>query len=480
MMKLKIMAVLAGMCSLASFAEHRPDVLFIAMDDMNDWNTLFDAGNPIQAPNLQRLASRGCFFTQAYCVTPACNPSRTAILSGLRPTTSGVYGNRQSWKKLIPDAVMLPRYFKENGYITKGAGKIFHHGSNGADNKENPSFDDFQGLKNPKRPFKENLNGYTKEYNKHLSSGSFDWGAMDVDKHTDENTVDYVSAVMKEARAEDQPLFLAAGIFRPHLPFYAPSSTFARYPFEELRMPPMPENDLDDVPAIGREMAHTQEFVWENATKPPVDRPGSLKKMVQSYQAAADFADEMVGRLLDELDASGRADNTIIVLWSDHGYHLGDKESCMKFTLWEKANHVPFIIVAPGIAKPGTKCDQPVSLLDIYPTLVELAGLPEKEGLDGSSLVPLLKNPETNWEKPAVSTLGRGNHSIRSKRWRYIHYNDGTEELYDHDGDPWEWTNLAENPEYAAVLEEHRKWLPKNEAPFNETGRGAWVYGSWD
>ncbi len=198
--------------------------------------------------------------------------------------------------------------------------------------------------------------------------------------------------------------------------------------------------------------------------------------MVQSYQASADFADQMVGRILDKLDASGLADNTIIVLFADHGYHLGDKESCVKFTLWEKANHVPFIIVAPGIAKPGTVCNKPVSLLDIYPTLLALCRLKPSSEVDGKSLVPLLKNVNAPWPYPAMMTMGRGNHAVRSERWRYIRYSDGTEELYDHDKDKWEWNNLAGKPGYAKVIAEHKKWLPKKEMPWDIDESKNWIY----
>jgi arylsulfatase A-like enzyme len=221
----------------------------------------------------------------------------------------------------------------------------------------------------------------------------------------------------------------------------------------------MKQNDLDDVPPIGKEMAHTEHFIYSNTTKKTDEDPSSLKKMIQCYQASADFADQMVGRLIDKLDATGRADNTIIILWADHGYHLGDKESCVKFTLWEKANRVPFIIVAPGVGKPGNKCSRPVSLLDIYPTLIEIAGLPEKNDVEGNSLVPLLKDPNREWV-PALMTNGQGNHAVRSDRWRYIRYRDGTEELYDHKNDPWEWTNVAAKPEYQDIVDEHKKWLP--------------------
>ncbi len=454
----------------------KPDVLFIAIDDMNDWTTLFDESHPIRTPNLERLAARGTFFTRAYCAAPGCNPSRTAILTGLRPSTSGVYSNRDPWKKLVPDVVTLPQHFKQNGYAAIGAGKIFHHGGTGTDRANNPSFEEFYKLRIHAHKPPANYNGYVRGRDHGaLASPSWDWGEHDVEKQTDEYTVEFARRVMGSHPGETgppnrlsqrarKPLFLAAGIFRPHLPFWAPSTTFARYPLRTVRMPPMPDGDLDDVPPIGRKMAHTERFIWENTTKQPAGSPGSLRKMVQSYQAASDYADEMVGRLLDRLDETDRAKNTIIVLWSDHGYHLGDKTACVKFTLWEKANHVPLIFVAPGVAKPGTRCDRPVGLVDIYPTLIELAGLPAKGDLDGKSLVPLLKNPQAKWDRPALMTQLRGNHAVRSERWRYIRYRDGTEELYDHTKDPWEWNNLASDPALADVIAEHRKWLPKKEA----------------
>lgn len=441
-------------------AAEKPNVLFIAIDDMNDWTTVFDAKNPIKTPHLERLAKRGCFFSRAYCAAPGCNPSRTAILTGYYPTTSGVYNNGQAWRKMVPDVVTLPQYFKrQGGYTTLGAGKIFHHGGAGAERPDNPSFEQFFKLRIHSGKPKENLNGYRK---RPLSSPHFDWGELDAEKQTDEFTVEWCSQAM-DTHPKDKPLFLAAGIFRPHLPFWAPPETFKRYPFDATRLPEMPADDLDDVPPLGKKMAHTEHFIWNNTTAQPVNSPGSLKKMVQCYQAAADFADEMVGRLLDKLDATGRAKNTIIILWADHGYHLGDKEACVKFTLWEKANHVPFIVVAPGVTTPGSRCERPVSLVDIYPTLVELAGLPKKEDLDGQSLVPLLKNPSAQWKRPARMTQNKGNHAIRSERWRYIRYRDGSEELYDHTTDPWEWTNLAKDTRYKEVIEEHKKWLPKSE-----------------
>jgi len=241
-------------------------------------------------------------------------------------------------------------------------------------------------------------------------------------------------------------------------------------------MPAYKANDLDDVSTIARNMANKEFFITDNVLGKPERHPGSLHTFVKSYQAASDYADQMVGRLLDKLDATGEADNTIIILFSDHGYHLGDKESCVKFTLWEKANHVPFIIVAPGITKPGTVCSQPVSLLDIYPTLVGLCELPIKEDIDGRSLVSLLKDPDSTWDQPALMTMGRGNHAIRSDRWRYIRYSDGSEELYDHENDPWEWNNLAGDSQFSAVIAEHKTWIPKTEVPWQIDESKNWIY----
>jgi len=460
-----LVAVLAGLIVTPALAKEtqRPDILFIALDDMNDWTTLFDKSNPIQTPNLERLAARGTFFNRAYCASPGCNPSRTAIMTGLRPTTSGVYSNGQAWRELIPDAVSLPEYFaNEGGYQTQGAGKIYHHGRTGAEPQGRPSFQKFfrkRSIRGPGR--NKNYNGYRKKENTPLANTGYDWGVHD-QKMIDVDMCEWVEARMEDQL--DQPLFLAAGIFNPHLPFYADAATFERYPKIKVKLPPMPEGDMDDVGKVGVRMTDKEAYVYDLTSKADPNSPKSLHRMVQCYQAASDYADQMVGRLLDKLDQTGRADNTVIVLWSDHGYHLGDKECGVKFTLWEKANRVPFIIVAPGVGKPGSVCGAPVSLVDIYPTLVELAGLPPKADNDGASLVPLLVDLNAAWTRPALMTEGPGNHAVRTREFRYIRYVDGFEELYK-DNDPWNHTNLAGNPEYAEVLSQHRAHLPKTEAP---------------
>ena len=443
----------AAVFSVESFAKKKPDVLFIAIDDMNDWTTLFDKKNPIKTPNLERLASRGVFFNRAYCTTAACAPSRTAIITGLQPFNSGVYSNSDCAPSKFPKATKLPKYFGQNGYETWGAGKILHHNQTVMKALQAPMFDHHFAMLPARKPKSgKNHNGHT---HRRLGSLWWDWGLHD-QKLIDLDTLEWIEKAM-DAKS-DKPRFVACGIFKPHLPFYADAETFKRYPFDKTMQPPMPKDDHNDIPPIGIQMSMTEHFIWQNTTRVPESHPGSLKKMVQCYQASADFADQMVGRVMDKLDATGRSDNTIIVLWADHGYHLGDKKACVKFTLWEKANRVPFIIVAPGIEK-GQVCSRPVSLIDIYPTLVELAGLPANESNEGTSLVPLLKDPKKEW-KPALMTMKKNNHAIRSDRWRYIRYSDGTEELYDHDEDPWEWKNLAKDQKYADVIAEHKKHLP--------------------
>jgi arylsulfatase A-like enzyme len=343
-----------------------------------------------------------------------------------------------------------------HGYRTWGVGKILHGEPLHAGDPSRPIWQDFT-RKTVVYP-ENKLNGPT---GKGLGRNRvFDWGLME-GRLGDDTTIDLAVEKMRQ-QPDGKPVFQAVGIFSPHLPHYARKQHFAGYPIQSLTAPPMPADDYDDIPPIARETVLYQRYFNQQLFDAyAASDPGSLHKLIQSYQAAATYADEMLGRLLDELDASGRADETIIVLWSDHGYHLGDKESVIKFSLWERANHVPLIIVAPAVTTPGRRCDETVSLVDLYPTLVELAGLPPKEGLDGQSLVPLLKDPQANRNEPAITTWLEGNHAVRSKDWRYIRYRDGSEELY-RDGDLWNHENLAARPESSAALKRLRKWLPED------------------
>lgn len=438
-----------------------PNVLFIALDDLNDWTKVLDPKAPIRTPNIERLAKRGTLFTHAYCASAACNPSRTAIMTGLRPTTSGVYGNQTDWRKALPDAVTLPQHFMAHGYRAEGAGKIFHHHYGGAFHDQ-ASFDDFLMMPNPPdAPMpKKKLNGLAK-----YGSPNTDWGPWPADEADaiDVRTADYVIRSLRKKHTK--PFFLAAGIFRPHMPFFAPQRFFDLYPANDVTMPEIMKGDIDDLPSGASKLLTSKKWFFRELMKIEAKSPGTWKEAVRGYQASTTFADAQVGRILDALNNSDYADNTIIVLWSDHGYHLGEKEHWEKFALWEKTNHVPFIIVAPGVTRPGTRCEHPVSLIDMYPTLIELCDLKSKPELDGISLVPLLKNPDAEWSRPALMTYMRGNHAVRDRRWRYIRYKDGTEELYDHQNDPNEWANVAGDPKNKRIIDRLKQWLPATEAP---------------
>ena len=434
----------------------RPDVLFIAIDDLNDWITLLDRDAPIETPNLHRLAKQGMLFTRAYCASPACNPSRTAVLTGLRPTTTGVYGNKSNWFSAMPNRLTIMQQFSRAGYHVRGAGKIFHHHLDGAFHHDE-SFDDFQPMIGQIYPTKK-LNG-APEY----GSRNTDWGRWpnQVEDSIDFHTASYcVKAI--NTRVDHKPQFLACGIFKPHSPFFAPAQFHTAH--EQIELPPRKKDDWNDLPTGANLLMSKTKWFWNGMSAVDKKQPGSYRGFIRSYAACVSHADTQIGRVLDALAKSESRDNTVVVLWSDHGFHLGEKNHIEKFGLWEKTNHVPLIVVAPGVTSPGSRCDRPVDLTAIYPTLLELCGLPTDPKCDGISLLPLLRNPAAAWDRPALMTYGRGNHAIRSDRWRYIRYVDGSEELYDHQTDPNEWDNLAEKPEHQSVITSHRKWLPKTEA----------------
>ena len=441
----------------------RPDVLFIAIDDMNDWISLLDPGSPIKTPNLERLAGRGTLFTRAYCISAACNPSRVALLSGLRPSSTGVYSNNVDWRRKLPGRRTLMQQFMANGYEVRGAGKIFHH--KGKRFHDEASFHDFQPMGPQNMPPRKLNQG--PEY----GSRNTDWGVWPAnEKDTiDFRTADYCIEALSNPPA-DKPLFLACGIFKPHSPFFAPPEYHRGT--EEIAPPSRKEDDWKDLPSGAHALMKRTKWFWTGMMKLDRRLPGSLDGFVQAYAACCGFADAQVGRVLAALEASPRRERTIVVLWSDHGFHLGEKEHIEKFALWEKSNHVPFIVVVPeGVratlggrwkGSPGTRCERPVDLSVVYPTLLELCGLPAAR-CDGVSVVPLLRDPGLAWERPALMTYLEGNHAVRSERWRYIRYADGSEELYDHESDPQEWHNLAQKPALGPVKERHRRWLPANQ-----------------
>lgn len=432
----------------------RQNVLFIVVDDLNDWISLLDPESPIKTPNLERLAKRGMLFTKAYCASPACNPSRAAALTGLRPTSTGVYGNRSHWRRAVPERKTIMQRFMSEGYDVRGAGKIFHHHLGGAFHDED-SFHDFQHMRPQIYP-PEKLNhapGY--------GSRNTDWGPWppreedSIDFHTVSYCTDFLN------HASEDPWFMACGIYKPHSPFFAPEQYHQA--FADIALPARNLDDWSDLPAGASALMSDKQWFWKGMMSLEKRDKGAYHRFIKAYAACVAFADAQVGRLLDSLDSCGQCEETIVVLWSDHGFHLGEKNHIEKFALWEKSNHIPFIVVAPEVVAPNSVCDRPVDMMSLYPTLIELCGLSAQVECDGVSLVPLLHDPDSRWERPALMTYKRGNHAVRSDRWRYIRYADGTQELYDHSSDPNEWNNLAGDPQFADIIQSHRQWLPPHE-----------------
>jgi choline-sulfatase len=454
--------------ALAASAQpaRRPNVLFLSVDDMNDWVGCLGGYNGVKTPNIDRLAKRGVLFSNAHCASPLCNPSRTALLTGMRPSTTGMYNNDQFWRPNLPDAVTLPMHFKANGYQVAGAGKIFHHTSG---NNPPDQWDQFQ-LQVFDDPWYRRADWYP--WNKrvpapkghpfnglHNFQGEFDWGVIPAEEreYGDQKAVDFGIDFL--SKSHDKPFFLAIGLWHPHIPMFAPQKYFDMYPPEKVKLPYSPPDDLDDVPEPGRRFA-----AFRRDEHHRIVREGKWREAVRAYLAAISFADAMVGRLLDSLASSPYADNTIIVFWSDNGWHLGEKEHWHKSTLWQRSTHIPLIFAGPGTRQPGVTRKQAVSLLDLYPTLVDLCRLPARPGLEGLSLTPLLKNAAAS-RPPAVIDFMQGNHAVRDHRWRYIRYNDGSEELYDEAADPEDWKNLASDPKYAKIKEGLARWIPPSAAP---------------
>jgi arylsulfatase A-like enzyme len=441
------------------------DVLFIAVDDLNDWVGFLGGHPQAQTPNMDRLAESGMAFTNAQSPSAVCHAVRTAVLTGLRPSTSGIYGNSPDWRdqEVFQGKPTLPRYFRENGYTTQGAGKIFHahtyaeYGLTGFN--DTTAWDEY--FPSLDRQLPDELGPINIPANGNPFGRTFDWAGLVAEDYAlaDGQVTTWVSGRIRAA--SDGPRFIAAGIYRPHLPWYVPNAYLERFPLEDVQLPPHIEGDLDDVPPIARRSTfnsvEAHEWILEDEDR--------WREGVRAYLASMSYADAMVGRLLEALEASGRADRTIIVLWSDHGFHLGEKERWRKFTLWGESLHVPFIIVAPGVTRPGSRSDTPVSLQDIYPTLVDLAGLELPEHVEGRSLVPLLQDPAMEWDHPTLSTFGYKNHAVVSDRYKYIRYSDGSEELYDVREDPNEWTNLATESGYDAVKRDLAAYLPDFDAP---------------
>jgi arylsulfatase A-like enzyme len=476
--------------TLLAAKTQKPNILFIAVDDLNDWIASLKGHPQIKTPNIDRLAKRGILFTNAHCVAPACNPSRAAVFSGMQPMQTGVYSNSSDRiRKAQPDLALLPQYFASQGYHTLGTGKLLHSNSSGLfhdeffteqkwspfdKNQVNYTSDDVhtKGTSNPRHEIKNGPGGktYILPFNRmpsdrapdELKAESFDWGPVDVADSDmgDGKITDW--SIDRLANLPDKPFFMAVGYYRPHIPLYAPSQHFDKYPKElDIILPKVKANDLDDLSPIAKKWAIEAVTAGSHKTVLEYDQ---WHAAVRAYMACVTFVDTQIGRLLDTLDNSPYADNTTIILWGDHGWHLGEKQHWGKWTGWRRSTKVPLIIVPPKSAKENfqsnVQCSEPVSLLDLYPTLIDLTASQSKPELKGTSLVPLLKNPKEKTNRYALTIFDKANYSLTGTKYHYIRYNDGSEELYNFKNDPYEWENLASKPEHQKQIKKMKKHLP--------------------
>lgn len=440
-----------------------PNVLFIAVDDLNNWLGCMNGHPNTKTPNLDKLASQGVLFTNAHCQAPLCGPSRASLMTGLRPSSTGIYGMiDDNLIKLdnpsTQDIIFLPDYFKQNGYYTMGIGKLFH------EHAPDSLFDESGGRVKgfgpaPKERFV--WDGWGTADHENYGRTSTDWGAF---PEADSLMPDHRSAnwaIERLNRDYNKPFFLAVGMLRPHVPLYVPQKWFDLHPLEGLEMTPYKANDLDDVPSVAKQindLPMMPQTDWAIAS-------GEWPKIIQAYLACISFVDYEIGRVLEALQNSKYAQNTVIVLWSDHGYRLGEKGTFAKHALWEEATNAPLIFAAPTLPK-GKVIDTPAEMLSIYPTLLELCGFQAYARNEGISLVSVMSG-EFQENNTAITTYGMNNHSVRTTDYRYTRYEDGTEELYNHNSDPNEWTNIARLPENQGIKSSLKEFLPKDNAKWN-------------
>lgn len=434
-------AVLGSQASAEPAA--RPHVLFIAIDDLRDWVGYFGRNPQSLTPNFDRLAARGTAFTRGYCAAPVCNPSRAALMSGLRPSSTGIYDNDHDWRTVLPPELMLTSAFRRAGYRVCGAGKIYHEAF-----RRRSEWDDyFDTPEGDPKPLPGEDPGV----------GSIRFAPVDC---RDEDLADWKitdHAIAQLGRRHEQPLFLAVGLHKPHMPWYVPRRYYEQFALDTIELPPHRADDLDDVPEAGRAMAGAEEHHARMLES------GRWKEAVRGYLAAIAYLDMNLGRLLDALDRSPDRDRMIVCLWSDHGWHLGEKSHWRKFALWEEATRSPLIWIVPGLTRPGSVCERPLDFMTIYPTLMDLCGLPTPAHVQGASIRRLLADPAAEWAEPAITTHTCRNHAVRTADWRYIRYASGAEELYDERQDPNEWVNLAARPEHAGVKAALAALLPRDE-----------------
>lgn len=445
---------LAALNNITVAQENRPDIVLIIVDDLNDWLGCLGGHPDAKSPNIDALAASGMLFSQAYCNSPQCRPSRTSLMTGVYPFKTGTYFNARFPKETQVKTPTLQQFFMNQGYRVASGGKVFH----GTPGKHGDSL--FRKPADPKPPKgKDTFNAM---------AAPNDGFALNVD---DKEMSDFKVAQWATQQwntVTDQPLLMTVGFFRPHRPLQVPEPWFDMFPLASIRRPQEPEgmDDWDDLPEFAKRLARTHahkplhkglsdhEYIVANQ---------EWETTIRAYQASVAFVDRQIGRFLKSLEENPRGRETYIMLVSDHGWHLGEKKHWCKGAIWEQTTHIPFIVRGPKI-KAGSHCSQPVSLIDVYPSLVDFAGLKVPDWLDGTSIKPQLSDPSSP-RGPAISSYGEGNTSIRTEHWRYIRYEDGSEELYDHRKDPDEWTNLAQQPEYKEIKKELTNMIPKGQHP---------------
>ena len=459
-------------CTQETITE-KPNVLFIAVDDLNDWVGVFGGNPQMLTPNLDALANQSVIFQNTNCPGPVCGPSRSALLSGFMPYKTGIYsnGNNMLDSEIVQTHATLPEYFSKNGYLTISKGKIFHkHTTENGFDHGHWAFDTWEkeigsgGIQKDKLYSRNKgiFKGEAIENAKHTTGGGteFAWAPTEARK---EDTKDYMTAKWFAEQLEkdfDKPFFMAVGISKPHLPWYVPQEYFDMYDLDTLKIPDYKIDDLDDIIDQDGKKAFkpSEDFLW-------VQKDELLfKRAVRAYMAASTYADECVGVVLEALKNSKYAENTIVIVFGDHGWHLGEKLKFRKASLWKESTQLPLIIQLPGMESQHY-CTRTVNLIDLYPTLIELCDLPEKE-LDGESIVPLLANPMQEWH-PTITSRGPGAHSVISEDWHYINWGNGVEELYNLKTDSMEWTNLIRTKSLDAeeALAYLKNYFPHEDAP---------------
>ncbi|MBM3837069.1 MAG: sulfatase [Verrucomicrobia bacterium] len=462
--------VIGALSPAAAAAPRQPNVLFIAVDDMN--NDLGCYGHlMVKSPNIDRLARMGVKFDRAYCQFPLCSPSRSSLMTGLRPSQTRVFNLQYHFRTGLPDVVTLSQLFKNNGYFAARVGKIYHYG--------NPGQIGTSGLDDPpswsqvinpagrdKTVIETNILNYTPK--RGLGSAMCylpDAEGRDED-HTDGKVALETIKLLEAHR--DKPFFIATGFYKPHTPYVAPKKYFDLYPLDSIKLPAIPADEQARAPKPA--LASNAPWPYFGVTE---DQARECKR---AYYATISFVDAQIGKVLEAMDRLQLWDNTIVVFWSDHGYHLGEHGLWMKQSLFEESARVPLIIVAPGTKARGKTSPRVVEFVDLYPTLADLAELTPPANLAGASLRPLLNNPIRRWNRPAFTQVQRGQfpgYSVRTERWRYIEWDDGAKgtQLYDHRTDPRELNNLAANPKYAKTVAEMKALIKRNWPVRVEGGR---------